>query len=387
MSKKFIKQCTRCVMDDASDSFISFDKDGHCNYCNHAKHKVETILKDPNKELKLKNLINSIKEEGKGKEFDCLMGISGGLDSAYLAYLGATKWGLRICAVHIDDGFDTELAKQNIENLCKYCGINLIVIKPNERQFLDLTSAFIRAEVPNIAIPQDNILFAMLYKFAKQHKIRHFLSGSNIALESIIQKGNTHSNLDSYHIKQINRKFGKGPIDKLPLLSLYEARFLNFLGRIKTSSPLNYIDYNKFNAIEELSNKCGFKYYEAKHLENTLTKVIQLKWFVEKFNVDKRKSHLSSLIISGQMSREEALTELAKPMYNNESMKEDVAFVLSKLAITEEEFEVLLKKEGKQHTDYPTSRILKIHLWLYKKLYYPVVKKIRKSNKNAGSCQ
>lgn len=363
--------CSRCVMDNASDPYIIFNERGECNYCTNAFKQMEKVY-HPDEEgaLQLKALINKLKEEGIGRPYDCLMGISGGLDSAYLAYLGTKKWGLRICAVHIDDGFDTDLAINNIKNLCGACGIELIHIKPDAEQYADIIKTFIRAEVPNIAIPQDNILLAILYKYARDYKIKYFLSGTNFALESILQLGNTYGANDLYHIKQIHKKFGTKSLTELTFISQYRRDIDKLFLGIKTICPLDLIDYNKQKAIQELEDFCDFHYYEAKHLENVLTKVIQLRWFAEKFNVDKRHSHLSSLVVSGQISRKTALSELQKPMYNKQDMEKDVEFVCMKLGISRNEFEALLKCPGKQHADYPTD---KIYIWFNRFLRMPSI--------------
>ncbi len=357
---KNFKRCTKCVMDNISDETITFDENGVCNYYNEAIHLMNSGSYLPNKDgqFKLKNLIERIKKDGKGKEYDCLMGVSGGLDSSYLLYLGAIKWGLRIMAVHIDDGFDTELATQNIKNLCKSCHVDLKTIKPDAEQFTDLTRAFILAELPNVATPQDNVLFACLYRFAKEHKIKHFLSGGNFALECILQKtkGGTNT-MDMVHIKDIHKKFGTKPLDKLPLMNNWERLWNVRVHGIHTSRPLNYIDYNRDRAIQELKVFCGFTYYEAKHLENTLTKVIQLYWFYNKFKIDKRKSHLSSMIVSGQITREEALQELEKPPYDKESMNRDIKMVLKKLNIDKNTFDKIIAKPGKKSSDYKTDKL------------------------------
>ncbi len=351
-----ITRCNRCIMDDSSDDRIIFGEKGYCNYCTSAlKRKQTEYFPNSEGQRKIKQLVNLLKEEGKDKTFDCLMGISGGLDSAYLAYLGAVKWGLRILAVHVDDGFDTKLAQNNIKNLVEKANIELVTIKPDKEQFLDLTRSFLYAEVPNLAIPQDNVLFAALYDFARKKKIKYFLSGSNFSLESILQAGNTHSAYDLRHIKAIHKKFGTKPINNLPLISFSRRKFDEKYLHLKTITPLNYIDYNKERAIQELNEFSGFVYYDAKHLENTLTKVVQLVWFKEKFGVDKRTSHLSSLIISDQMTRSEALSEYSKPAYDPVQMEDDIRFVLEKLGISRETFDRLLHSPPKQHSDYIIS--------------------------------
>lgn len=359
--------CTRCVMDNKSDNSIRFNEKGVCNYCIDALYiKGRRYYPNDEGEKKLEKLIERLKEEGKNKKYDCMMGLSGGLDSSYLAYLGAEKWGLRIAAVHIDDGFDTEISTSNIEKLCKAANIHLITIQPDPTQYNDLTRSFIRAGVPNIAIPQDNILFACLYRFARDNSVHNFLSGDNFALESILQRSNTFRAYDLVNTKAIHKQFGEGPIDKLPLLSQLKKDIDHKLFKIRTITPLDYIDYNRDRAFQELEEFCGFRYYGSKHLENTLTKVIQLYYFPRKFAVEKRRSHLSSMIISEQITREDALEKLAMPLYDEQEMENDIEFVLSKLKLSRKEFEELLKQEPRQHNYYKTSLYIKLKAFYFK---------------------
>lgn len=354
-----VKRCARCVMDDRSDSFIRFDENGVCNYCTDALRQREGWY-FPNEEgaRKIEQMIQMLKKEGQGKKYDCLMGLSGGLDSSYLAYLGAAKWGLRIAAVHIDDGFDTEISKSNIRRLCEKANIELITITPDAKQFNALTKAYMKAGVPNLAVPQDNVLFAFLYKFARENKIKYFLSGSNYALECILQKGNTWWAYDLTNIRDIHKKFGEEPIDKLEFISsIRYALDKRVLGQV-TLRPLNYIDYNRDRAFKELEEFCGFEYYGRKHLENYLTAFAQLYWFPKKFNVDKRTSHLSSMIVSGQMTREQALEELAQPLYDEAYMEKVKQLICQKLVMSPEELEALVAAPGKQHTEYKTEFLM-----------------------------
>ena len=349
--------CSRCVMDNTSDDTITFDENGYCNYCTKELERKNSVY-FPNQEgqKRLEAMLLEIKQNSKNKPYDCLMGISGGLDSSYLAYLGY-KWRLRILAVHIDDGFDTDISKSNIKKLCKTCNIDLKIEKPDPVQFNDLTAAYIRANVPNIAIPQDNILFAYLYYYARMYKLRYFLSGGNFALECILQSGNTFTAYDVVNIKDIHKKFGKQPMNKLKLLSNYRKFFDMMFLNIKTYRPLNYVDYNRDKALKALYDFCGFEYYGNKHCENVLTQFIQQYWFYKRFGVDKRRSHLSSMIVSGQITRDVALKELEKPIYDAEDMDNTKAYVLDKLGITQKEFENILSESPKQHTDYKTDKI------------------------------
>lgn len=342
------QRCTRCVMDNMNDSYITFDKDGVCSYCTEALQR-KPIVYFPNKigEMKLNSLVAKLKREGQGKEYDCMMGISGGLDSSFLAMLGF-KWGLRILAVHIDDGFDTEIAKNNIEKLCKACKINLVTIKPDEEQFHGLTKAFILSGSPDLDTPQDNVLFATLHSFAKKYKIKYFLSGGNFALESILQPLSASNAYDTKRIRYIHKKYGNVPINKLHIMSNYQRVFDKFIYQFISVRPLNYIHYNKVKAIEELEDFCEFQYYEAKHCENYLTKVIQLYWLPKKFGYDRRKSHLSSLIITNQLDRDIAIEELKSPAYNVPNMERDLEYVLSKLNMERDDFDKIMADRSKQ---------------------------------------
>lgn len=364
------KRCTRCVMDNSSDPTISFDENGHCNYCTEILAAMDQMyFPNAQGQQKLNALLQRIKEDGKGKKYDCIMGLSGGLDSSYLAYLGY-KWGLRVLAVHIDDGYDTEISKQNLEKLVKATGFDYEVIAPDAEQFNQLSLAYLKAGVPNIAVPQDNILFAFLYQKMKEYKIKYFLSGGNFALECILQRGNTHPAMDVVNIKDIHQKFGTAPIDKLKFIStaqqVWDAKVL----KIESPRPLDYIDYNRDRAFAELKEFCGFEYYGRKHLENIFTAFAQLYWFPRKFGVDKRTSHLSSMIVSGQMTREEALAELDKPLYEESMMQEYIAIVKDNLHITDEEFAQIMAAPTHQHTDYKTEKEqLIFKLWnVYKRI-------------------
>lgn len=353
------KICTRCVMDSISDDTIKFEADGTCNYCNYSLSRMNRVYY-PNKEgkLKLEETIKMLKVKGKNKDYDCLMGISGGLDSAYLAYLAAEKWDLRILAVHIDDGFDTDVAKQNIDNLCNKLNIKLVIERPDKSQYMDLIKSFIRAGVPAIAIPQDNVLLASLNRYAKKYNLKYFLSGANFALESILQRGNSHIAADGVHIKDIHKQYGEVPLTTIPITTLFEKYIgQKYISQIKTIKPLDFIDYNRERAIQELRENVGFDYYGGKHYESTFTKFVQVYYLPKKFNVDKRKSHLSSLIVSGQMTREEALKELQKPLFDENEMEKDITFILKEIGMSRGEFNKIMQESGKSHMDYKVSAL------------------------------
>lgn len=354
------KICNRCIMDTEGDPYIKFNDDGTCNYCTYALSRINDVY-FPNNEGKrrLNEMIVLLKDRGKKKNYDCVMGISGGLDSAYLAYLGTKEWGLRILAVHIDDEFDSPIAAKNIINLCNNCNIELKTIKPNIEQYMDLTRSFILAGVPGICIPQDNVLLAELFKVAEKNDIKYFLSGTNFSLESVLQRGNMHNQSDLTHITSIHNLFGQKPIDGLSLLSLYD-RYIKYkyIKKQHYVRPLDWIDYNREKAINELKT-VGFNYYGGKHYENILTKFLQVYYMPKKFKIDIRKSHLSSLIVSGQMTREEALAEMKKPLYHEETMQDEINFIIEKLHINHNEFNNIMNDIPKKHKDYKVSWLIK----------------------------
>lgn len=348
--------CSRCIMDDSSDKYIHFDEEQHCNYCTEALEKLNKYyFPHQHDDSALKVLMAQVKEAGKGSKYDCMMGISGGLDSSYVAYLGTMKFGLRVLAFHVDDGYDTEVSKRNIQRLAKLPNLEMKIISPDAKQFNEITRAFILAGVPNVAMPQDNILFAELYKAAKKYGIKSFLTGANYALEAILQQGNTHTNDDVTNIKDIFKKYGRGKIDKLHFISAFEKDLYHHFVGFQNLRILDLIDYNREHAINELHDAIGFEYYGSKHLENDLTKFIQLYWFPKKFGVDKRRSHLSSMIASGQMTREEALTEIQKPAYDEAEMEKTIDMILKNLDLTRDEFNEIMASPTHQHTDFKTS--------------------------------
>ena len=353
------RRCTRCVMDTQADPNITFDADGRCNYCTRALAQIHTTTYFPGEEgqRRLKAMLETVKKAGQGKPYDCIMGISGGLDSSYLAYLGY-QWGLRILAIHVDDGYDTEISKENIRKLCDAANIHLKTVKPDIVQYDALTRAYMEAGVPNLAIPQDNILFAYLYEAVRKNRIRYFMGGGNFALECILQQGHTHSALDLTNLRDIYRRFGTEKIDRLQFTSSYRKYWMMKTGRLIDLRPLNYVDYRRDRAFAELKEFCGFEYYGRKHLENILTAFIQLYWLPKKFGSDKRVSHLSSMIVSGQMTREEALKELEEPLYDPAMMEQYIAIIKERLGLSDEEFTRLMAAPPHEHTDYKVERLV-----------------------------
>lgn len=364
------QRCSRCIMDNSGDSFITFNEKGVCNYCSDALDRMKiTYFPDKTGEEKIIEMVEKIKFRNKDKPYDCIMGVSGGLDSSYLVYLGY-KWGLRILAVHIDDGYDTEISKENIKKLCAAAKVELRTIVPDKEQYNALIRAYMRAGVPNIAVPQDDILFAFLYDTLVKEDLRYFLSGSNFALECILQKDHIFPAYDTTNIIDVfkKNKDTRDSIDKLKFISSHKKSLLTKLGKIETLDPLNYVDYNRDRAFAELKDFCGFKYYGRKHLENILTAFVQLYWFPKKFNVDKRTSHLSSMIVSGQMTREEALKQLEEPLYDESMMNKYIDIIKDNLGLSDKEFDYIMEAPVHKHEEYATDRIRKVKSFLTGKI-------------------
>lgn len=365
------QRCIRCVMDNASDKSIVFDEQGHCNYCSGVlKRKSSEYFPNEEGKKKLDAIMMKIKDEGKEKKYDCLVGVSGGVDSSYIIYLGHL-YGLRMLAVHIDDGLDTEIAKKNIIDLCTVAKVELINITPDKEQYADLLLAFIKASVPNLAMPQDNILLKELHEIIRKHHIKYSLNGANFAHEAILERFDEVNANDKRHIKYIHGKFGTKPMDNLKLQSLFESYiFRRYLSPIISIRPLDYIDYNLEKTLSDLKNFSGYTYYGGKHYESILTRFLQCYYLPVKYGFDKRKSHFSSLIVSGQMTREEAIQKLEQSPYVSEDLLEYDKNVLAEfMGISLQEFHQLIALPPKLHTDYPYS------LW---NKFAPLARKFRR---------
>lgn len=349
------QRCTRCVMDNTSDYTITFDEQGHCNYCNDVLNRMPSEY-FPDGGGKLDEMMSRLKEEGKGHKYDCIVGVSGGLDSSYVIYLGH-KYGLRMLAVHIDDGLDTEISQKNVKDLCEKAGVELIYIRPDKEQYADLTLSFFKAAVPNLAVPQDNLLIQALHDITKEYGIKYSLSGANFAHECILERSTGINAMDKTHILAIHKQFGTKPIDKLRIGNLWSAYIgWRYFSPVVSLRPLDYIDYNKKRALEELKEFSGYNYYGGKHYESILTRFLQCYYLPVKYNFDKRKSHFSSLIVNEQMTREEAIEELKRPAYLSKELQEfDMNYLADYFGISREEFDKIVALPAKQHTDYPKS--------------------------------
>lgn len=356
MNDKTYQICKRCVMD-TTDPWISFDEEGVCNHCRNFDNVIRPLW-HPDEEgaSYLKAKAAEIRDYGKNHEYDCIIGVSGGVDSSYLLYVAKEMMGLRPLAVHVDAGWNSELAVRNIENLTKGLDIELFTYVVDWEEMRDLQTAYLRSSLANQDVPQDHVFFAKLYEFATQNSIKYVLTGSNYATESILPRAWGYNAKDSRQLKAIHRRFGKGRLKTLPIAGLFKSHiYYPYIRRMRIVTPLNYMPFDKAEAIEFLSDRFDWVYYGGKHYESRWTRFFQSYYLPVKFGYDKRRAHLASLIVSGQMGREEALQELEKPSFNDNEIDDEIQYVAKKLGLTVDEFRSIMDQPNKEFTDYPNS--------------------------------
>jgi N-acetyl sugar amidotransferase len=354
MADRKYQICNRCIMD-TSDPEISFDDQGNCNHCNSAFELAAKVwFPDERGSKILDEIIGRIKFEERKKEFDCIIGLSGGVDSSYLAYY-AVKKGLRPLVVHVDCGWNSEQAVKNIESVIKKLNIELHTFVVNWEEMKDLQRAFFKASLPDQDIPQDHAIFAALYNFAEKNNVRYVLNGLNFATECIMPENWGYQAMDYRHLKSIHKKFGGKKLKDYPHVNFF-MRYIYFpyLKRMKIINPLNYIDYRKEDVIETMKIELGWQYYGGKHHESRFTKFFQSYYLPHKFNFDKRRAHLSSLIVSQQISRDDALSKMNEKVYVGNDMGNDMEYVAKKLDWSPQEFRAVIDLPPNRHQDFPT---------------------------------
>jgi N-acetyl sugar amidotransferase len=352
MQNDHLKVCTKCVMD-TTDPNIVFDDNGICNHCLEFEYKSK-LNWFPNKEgsKRLKRIIDEIKLAGRGRDYDCIIGLSGGVDSSYLA-LKVSKWGLNPLVVHVDAGWNSELAVANIEKIVRHCNYDLHTHVVDWEDMRDLHLAYLKAGISNQDVPQDHIFFSSLYHFATDNNIRYIISGGNLATEGIFPTSWHGSAMDAINLKAIHKLYGERRLENYKTISFFDYYiWYPIIKRMRTVRPLNYMPYDKNDALEELQLEVGYKPYPRKHGESLFTKLFQNYYLPQKFGMDKRLPHLSSLIVSGQMTRDHALSELEKPLYDPAELEIDIVFFCKKLRISRKEFDEFLNLPAHHYSDF-----------------------------------
>ncbi|MDC1455976.1 N-acetyl sugar amidotransferase [Flavobacteriaceae bacterium] len=349
--------CTNCVMD-TTDSKITFGEKGVCDHCNTFYNNIlPKWHTDERGEKELWKIINKIKQEGKGKDFDCIMGMSGGIDSSYLLYMMVVKFGLRPLVFHVDAGWNSQIAVNNIERLIDGLDLDLYTEVINWEEIKDLQLAFFKSGVPHIDVPQDHAFFATMYKFASKHKIKTILTGGNYSTECIRNPLEwMYYQSDSIQLKDIYKQHGEGKLKNYPVSNiLWHKIYLPYVKGIKLIRPLDYVPYNKDAAMQLLVDKFGYQEYPQKHFESRFTRFYESYWLPTKFGYDTRKVQYSSLILTGQMTREEALEKLSEPGYDPKTIGQDFEYVATKLGITVKELQSYMDAPNKTYKDYKSQ--------------------------------
>ncbi|WP_404439340.1 N-acetyl sugar amidotransferase [Microbacterium aerolatum] len=353
-----MRVCTRTVMD-TTDPDIWFDEDG---VSSHALRFDELFAENVRRaqagerESELSNLVERIKTAGRGREYDCVIGVSGGVDSSYLVYQ-AVQLGLRPLAVHFDSGWNSELAVGNIERIIKTLELDLITDVIDWREMRDLQLSFFKASVANCDIPTDHAFPAVAYRQAAKHGIKYILTGSNLATESVLPKSWGYNASDAHHVKAIQRRFGTQKLKTYPTMGLVKR--YGWYGRargITRIALLNYMPYFKDEAKKTITTELGWRDYGGKHYESVFTRYFQGYYLPSKFGFDKRKAHLSSLILSDQMSRDDALRQLRTSDYDAALRRQDEEFIAKKLGVSLDEFKAILERPKMDHLAYGNSK-------------------------------
>ena len=349
--------CTRCVMD-SSDPGVTFDDQGVCSVCKrYEEARIKRGYVKGKSERELEETVALMKRKGRKRPYDCIIGISGGVDSAYLLYM-AQKLGLRTLAVHVDGGWNSEIAEKNIRRMCEKLQVQLHTWTVDWPTMKELQRAYMYSGVANLDIPQDHLFCSAMLEMARKYKVRYVLNGSNIATEGASSPFTPqHSYRDKWHMRSIYRTHGRGKsLKKYPFLSLHTAWF--GMHGIRQVHLLNMIPYSKADAIDLLQREFGWEYYGGKHFESRFTRYFQSVYLPRKFGYDKRRYHLSCLVLNGEMTRTEALEELSQPCYPPAEQEADEKYILDKLDIPQKEWHRILNEPPIPDDSYFSQRKL-----------------------------
>lgn len=350
--------CSNCVMD-TSDLMIVFDSKGVCDHCNtFYKKTLPNWHTDARGQAELDRSVDLIRASGKGKDFDCIIGMSGGIDSSYLTYVAKEMLGLRPLVFHVDAGWNSQIAVNNIERLVDGLGLDLFTEVIDWEEMKDLQRAFFRSGVSHIDTPQDHAFFATMYKFATQHRVKYILTGANLSTECFRNPVEwMYYQSDSRQLRDIHRQFGERPLRTFPVTSiLWHKVWLPYVRGIRVLRPLNNVPYIKEEAKQLLIDRFGWQPYPQKHFESRFTKFYESYWLPKRFGYDVRRVQFSSLIVTGQMTREEALEQLKKPPYDEATIGQEIEFVANKLNLTVDELLSHMDLPKRTYRDYKSQQ-------------------------------
>jgi len=361
MNNRAYPICLNCIMD-ASDSSIAFDERGWCVYCNNFHNSIlPGWHADERGERKLLETSEKIKAQGKGKDFDCIIGLSGGLDSSYLTYIAKEKLGLRPLLFHVDAGWNTDQAVGNIEKLVNGLGLDLYTEVINWEEIKDLQVSLLKSQIPHQDIAQDTAFFSTLYKFARENKIKYVLTGGNYSTECCREpeEWGAYPGIDKTLILDIHSKFGKIPLKTFPIIDVFTSKiYYKYILGMQVFKPLDLIPYIKKDAEALLEQRFGWKKFQHKHHESRFTRFFEDYWLPRKFGFDRRKAHFSSLILTGQMTRQEALARIATPELDEHFLECEFEYVAHKLDLTVDELRMIFNGNNKSSNDYKSKRAL-----------------------------
>ena len=349
--------CTNCVVD-TSDPTISFNSDGVCVYCINFEEQIKPYW-NPNEEgmKEIMPLIDKIKKDGKGKDYDCIIGLSGGLDSSFVTYVAKVKFGLRPLIFHCDAGWNSDLGISNIQKMIEGLDLDLVTEVVNWEEMKDLQRAFFKAQVPFVDQAQDVALFSAMYNFAAKNNFKYVITGGNNSTEVVREAIDwTYFSTDMRYVRDIHNKFGEGELDTFPTCDIFKYKFYyRFVKGIKVIKLLDFYPFIKKDAINELSSLFGWKPYQMKHYESRFTKFFESYWTPKKHGYDKRRVYFASEILTGQMTREDAIKRLSSPELSEEEMAKDFSYVAKKLDWTDDEFREIFNAPNKSFRDYKNN--------------------------------
>ncbi len=354
MKQREYQVCTRCVMD-TTDSSITFDEHGVCDHCRDFETNVKPNWHtDERGKRELASIIHKIKEDGKGRDFDCIMGMSGGADSSYLLHVVVKEYGLRPLVFHVDGGWNSQIAVNNINVMIDKLGLDLYTEVINWEEMKDFQLAYFKSGLSNIDVPQDHAFIATLYNFAEKYNIKYILNGGNISTECVRNPLEwLYYGTDMAQIKDVRRQFGKSSMPTYPFSSVLRHKvYLRYIKRVQVVKPLNYFPYVKEEAMQLLADEYGWQPYPQKHFESRFTKFYEGYWLPKKFGYDTRKVQYSSLILTGQMKREEALEKLKEPAIPESEARHDFEYIATKLGISVDELLMYFNQPNKTYLDY-----------------------------------